>query len=197
MKNVTIVAFEGSVEMSITIARDMFCAANKAQRKIDSRKGSPAENLIVVATQDGKEIRTFSGSVFKPDAAIADIEHTDLIIISGMWSNVDMFLANHQRVVEWLKRHYERGTLIACMHTGAFLLAEAGLLDGKVATIYWQMVDDFRARYPEVILQPERNITSADNLFCSAGIGSGLEMAIYLVERIFGVGVAQKVETAR
>ncbi|MEZ0155571.1 MAG: hypothetical protein AB9Q22_11805 [Candidatus Reddybacter sp.] len=68
------------------------------------------------------------------------------------------------------------------------------MLDGKPATIYWRMVDQFRVRYPQIILQPEQKITVADKPFCSGGIDSGIELAIYLIERIWGVSVAQKVE---
>ena len=83
--------------------------------------------------------------------------------------------------------------IISCLHTGAFILAEAGLLDNKVATVYWRMIDDFKTRYPKVILQPEKSITSADNIYCAAGITSGMELAGYLMERVWGVEVAARV----
>lgn len=112
--------------------------------------------LVVVASQDGGQVRTFSGSLFQPDCSIADIEHTDLILVSGIWRDVDQFLMQHRPSMEWLVEQYKQGAMIACMHTGAFLLTETGLLDNKVATIYWRMVEQFKSRYPKVILQPKK-----------------------------------------
>ena len=74
-----------------------------------------------------------------------------------------------------------------------FVLAETGLLDGKVATIYWRMIEEFKSRYPKVILQPEKSITSAGDLFCSSGVTSAVEMGIYLLEKIWGANIAAKV----
>ncbi len=188
---VTILAFEDSVEMSITISRDVFCAASRVSSRDE---GGHLEAMPVrVATQDGRAVRTFSGSTFYPDCALSEVEHSDLVIVSGVWTEIDPFLARHQPVVEWLRHQCDRGTLLASMHSGSFLLAEAGLLDEKVATVYWQMEEEFRRRFPRVIVQSERKITSSGNLFCSAGIGSGLEIGIYLVERVYGIGVAQRV----
>ena len=192
-KNVVIIAFEGSVEMSIAIGRDMFYAANVTLRNRQAAATEAPAKSVMVATQDGNPVHTFSGSLCTPDAAIAEVEDPDLVIISGIWSDIDTFLANHRDVIKWLRQRHDAGVPIGSLHSGAFLLAEAGLLDDKVATIYWQLEKEFRSRYPNVILQPERNITSADNIYCSAGVGSGLEMSVYLMERIYGIETAKRV----
>jgi transcriptional regulator GlxA family with amidase domain len=190
---VVIVAFEGSVEMSITIARDMFCAANMTRQKRQTQRPKMTGSDVYVVTQDGDPVTTFSGATLVPDMSITACPDPDLVIVSGVWRKFAGFLASHRRVVDWLRDQYERGITIASMHSGTFLLAEAGLLDNRVATVYWQMEDEFRARYPDVILQPERKITSAGHLYCSAGISSGLEMAVHLIERIYGIGCAERV----
>ncbi len=192
-KHVVIVAFEGSVEMSIAIGRDMFHAANVTLHNRQTNYGTAPAKSVLVATRHGQPVRTFSGSVCVPDASIAEIDKPDLIIISGIWSDIDTFLAHHGDVMGWLQRQHSAGVPIGSLHSGAFLLAEAGLLDDKLATIYWQLENEFRQRYPRVILQPERHITSADNIYCSAGVGSGLEMSVYLMERIYGIETAQRV----
>ncbi|MDP6346464.1 MAG: helix-turn-helix domain-containing protein, partial [Alphaproteobacteria bacterium] len=155
--------------------------------------GGGAQTLVEVATLDGAPVRSFSGAMLQADRAIAEIADTDLIIVSGIWGEVEPFLERHRDVVGWLERQYGRGALIGCLSTGTFLLAETGLLEGRPATIYWRMVEPFRTRYPGVILQPERPITAADNLYCSAGVSSGIELTIYLIERIWGIAAAQKV----
>jgi len=181
------------MEMSVVMTRDMFHAGAVAQQHIDPTVVSRPAARVLVASQDGKPVRTFSGSVYQSDCSIADIHKTDLIVVSGIWCEIDQLVAQHQATVDWLRKQHQQGATIACLHTGAFLLAETGLLDNKVATVYWRMIDEFKSRYPKVMLQPEKTITSTGKLFCSSGITSGIEMGIYLLERLWGVPVAARV----
>ncbi|WP_339806678.1 helix-turn-helix domain-containing protein [uncultured Marinobacter sp.] len=191
--SVVILAFDGSVEMSITMIRDMFCAAGMVVSKQNLEQESFDGIDVKVASQDGGEVRTFSGAVLSPDASIEDIDHSGLVIVSGIWADMAPFLAKYESTVAWLRRQYQQGATIACMHSGAFLLAEAGLLNEKAATVYWRMVDQFKSRYPQVVLQPEKKITATGRLYCSAGVASGVELATYLMEKIWGVAIAQKI----
>ena len=74
--------------------------------------------------------------------------------------------------------------------TGAFLLAETGLLNGKTATTHWGFVDQFRQMYPNVNLKPQRLITDEETLFCAGALGAGIDLSIYLVEKYCGRDVA-------
>ena len=191
---VTIIAFDGSLEMSIVISRDLFYAGTVALKKLKQlTPESKFSDRVVVASQNGAPVTTFSGSTLEADAAIADIEQTELILVSGIWQEMTGFLSKHQPTVDWLKHQYNNGAIIACLHTGSFLVAEAGLLDGKAATIYWRMAEQFKSRYPKVILQVEKNVTAADRVFCSSGIASGVELGIFVLERIWGINVATTV----
>jgi len=191
IKTVTLLAFNGTIEMSIALQRDIFFAGSLELKRTQPAEGGAA--LVQLATQDGQAVRSFNGSVLQADLAIDDIDHTDLILVSSVWGDIQPFLDRHQKSIEWLKKQQQQGALIACLGTSSFLLAETGLLDGKSATIYWRMVDEFKQRYPQVLLQAESTITSADGLFCAAGINAGLELGVYLMERIWGGGVARKV----
>ncbi len=179
--------------MSVALSRDLFVAAGMGARQPTEHGDQAARTVVEVATIDGAPVRSFSGAALHADRAINEISNTDLIIISGIWGDVEPFLDRHRPVIAWLEQQHGRGALIGCLSTGTFLLAETGLLEGRPATIYWRMVEQFRARYPGVILQPEGSITAADNLYCSAGVSSGLELTLHLIERIWGVVAAQKV----
>ena len=183
--NIVILAFESAVEMSITVIRDMFAAA---QRAADNDRTS-----IVVASQDGKPVRTFSGADLAVDACIEDIPTAEMVIVSGVWADESDFLRAHKRAREWLVAQYEGGAIIGCMHTAAFLLAEAGLLDHQPATVFWRVADEFRRRYPKVILRAEKRITTTDRIVCTSGIRSGIELAMILIERFYGARVADTV----
>lgn len=190
---VTILAFDSSMEMSIVMSRDAWHAGAVALHNANPKSATDPAEQIVVASQDGNSVRTFSGAIYQPDCSMAEIEHTNVVVVSGIWGKVDELIANNRAAVDWLARQYQAGAIISCLHTGTFILAETGLLDNKVATVYWRMIEEFKARYPRVILQPEKNITSADNLYCAAGIASGLELGNYLMEKLWGVEVAAKV----
>ncbi len=89
----------------------------------------------------------------------------------------------------------ERGVRVASVCSGAYLLAEAGLLDGRRATTHWCRTHDFHARYPQVKLQPDRIFTRDGNLWTSAGITAGIDLALAIVAEDYKDGIAH--ETAR
>ena len=190
---VTILAFDGSMEMSIVMSRDSWHAGAVALRNAEPTAATDPSEQIVVASQDGDPVRTFSGTTYRPDCSMMEIEQTDVVVVSGIWGKVDELIASNRAAVDWLASQHQAGAIISCLHTGTFILAETGLLDNKVATVYWRMIDEFKSRYPRVILQPEKNITSAGNLYCAAGIASGLELGNYLMEKLWGPEIATKV----
>jgi len=190
---ITILAFDGSMEMSIAMARDAWYAGAVARQNSDPSLAIDPAEQVAVATHDGSPVTTFSGTLYQPDCAMSEIERTELVVVSGIWGKVEELTSNNRPAAEWLAGQHQQGAIISGLHTGAFILAEAGLLDYKVATVYWRMIDDFKARYPKVILQPEKSITSADNIYCAAGITSSLELAGYLMEKVWGVEVAARV----
>jgi transcriptional regulator GlxA family with amidase domain len=88
-----------------------------------------------------------------------------------------------------------RGTRIASVCSGTFILAEAGLLDGKRATTHWQRTRQFLAAYPKVKLEPDRIFVRDGNIWSSAGISAGIDLALAMVAEDFGDGIVEK--TAR
>ncbi len=88
-----------------------------------------------------------------------------------------------------------RGVRVASVCSGAFMLAEAGLLDGRRATTHWQRTRQFLAAYPQVKLEPDRIYVRDGNIWSSAGITAGIDLALAMVTEDYGDDVAQK--TAR
>ena len=82
---------------------------------------------------------------------------------------------------------------IVSICTGSFILAEAGVLDGRRATTHWCACDDFRARYPKVTLEPDPIYVRDGHVYSSAGATSGMDLAIALVEEDFGAEFARRV----
>jgi len=152
------------------------------------QKLTPYFEVKVVSTH-GKPFKCLSGARILPDGSIYDVPESDLIVVSSIL-DIDKTLEIQGEVIDWLKNHYGRGAHIASICTGAFVLAETGLLDGKTATTHWGFADQFRKRYPLIDLKPERLITDEGDLFCSGGYNAGTDLSLYLVEKYCGHEVA-------
>ena len=94
-------------------------------------------------------------------------------------------------VVRYIRSAAERGVRIASVCTGAFVLAETGLLDGRRATTHWNHARSFQKRYPKVRLEPDRIFTKDGSLWCSAGMSAGIDLALALVGEDYGHEMAR------
>lgn len=109
---------------------------------------------------------------------------TDLIVVPGMrFAETDKVPA---AVIAWLREAWERGAQIASVCTGAFLLGRAGLLDGRPCTTHWSRIDDLQRRFPSARVLDNRLFVQDGPVTTSAGIASGIDMALALLERRFG-----------
>lgn len=105
----------------------------------------------------------------------------------------------HERTLEdarflaWVARMSGRVRRMVSICTGSFILAEAGVLDGRRATTHWCACDDFRRRYPQVTLDPGAIYVKDGHVYSSAGATSGMDLAIALVEEDFGSEFARRI----
>ena len=112
----------------------------------------------------------------------------DTIIVSG--GEIVRSAAAAEKIVRWLERAKARRIASVC--TGAFLLAEAGRLDGRRATTHWNGTDHFRRLYPRVTLDPDRIFVRDGEIWTSAGITAGIDLALALIEDDLGSEVARR-----
>jgi transcriptional regulator GlxA family with amidase domain len=103
--------------------------------------------------------------------------------------------ASDERVIRWLRAAAGRSRRTASVCTGAFLLARAGLLDGKRATTHWSACAALRRRHPEIQVQPDPTFVQDGSVYTSAGVTAGMDLALALVDEDLGRDVA--LETAR
>lgn len=114
----------------------------------------------------------------------------DTIVVAGgdgtrNWSS-------NQGLLGWLQAEALRARRVASVCSGAFLLAEAGLLDGRRATTHWNSTDVFARRYPKVDLQADRIFIRDGEIWTSAGITAGIDLALALIEDDLGAKVARR-----
>ena len=188
MKKITILAMQNTMASTIIGPMDVFYQAGILWNYFNGQKLTPYFDVKVVTTI-GKPFKCQNGVRIVPNGSILDVQDTDLIVVSSIL-DIDKTLRVQSEVIDWLKEHYHRGAHIATICSGAFVLAETGLLDGKTATTHWAFADQFQKRYPQIELKPERLITDENDLFCSGGYNAGLDLSLYLVEKYCGHKVA-------
>jgi transcriptional regulator GlxA family with amidase domain len=93
----------------------------------------------------------------------------------------------------WLNKQYNNGATIVSICTGAFLLANAGLLKGKKATTHWKSFDKFQQIFPDTELVKNKLFVENDRIYTSAGMLSGIDLCLYLVEKEYGVKFAVEI----
>jgi transcriptional regulator GlxA family with amidase domain len=102
---------------------------------------------------------------------------------------------NCEKTLEFVRGMAMRGSRIASVCSGAYVLAEAGILDGRRATTHWQRTGHFLKAYPKVRLEPDRIFVRDGNIWSSAGITAGIDLALAMAAEDFGDEVVRK--TAR
>ena len=182
MKRITLLALDGCLSSSISNMIDAFTIANLWYRAFTKERGRLFETSVV--TMDGQPV-TCNGCVqIQPQYAFKDAIETDYLIIPALIPIPDRTgLENEAALVEFIRRNHEEGTTVASICTGAFLLAETGLLNGRAATTNWQFEKKFRYRYPEVNLQIGKVLTEEDNIICSGAVSSLMHLALKIIKR--------------
>ncbi len=147
----------------------------------------PGSYDLTVLAPGGGQVASSSGVKFAAEP-LADGPF-DTIMISG--GDGTRSLRELGQIVAWLKRTTARRQTSVC--SGAYVLAEAGLLDGRRATTHWSRTDDFARRYPKVKLDADRIFIRDGEVWTSAGITAGIDLALALVEDDLGAEVARRV----
>jgi transcriptional regulator GlxA family with amidase domain len=117
------------------------------------------------------------------DYTISNHPTIDLLIVPGGIVTAEIATST---VSEWILSLSQRTKLIASVCTGAFILAKAGLLDGKSATTHWEDIADMRAMFPAVKVMEGSRWVDEGTVVTSAGISAGIDMSLHLVERFAG-----------
>lgn len=122
-----------------------------------------------------------------PSAPYEDLEHFDTVVVP---STDDPQADPHPLLLEALRRAHIRGALTASLCTGAFVLAAAGLLDGRGATTHWMHAADLAQRYPRIDVQSAVLYVDEGDVLTSAGKSAALDLCLHLVRRDFGASTA-------
>ena len=177
--SVAILAFETFGSISITGLMDVL---NKSCALWSEATGAgPIFNVELVGLTTAP-VRFGDAVTLHPAATIATARKPDLLLIPSAGDDVPESLTALGDFLPWITACAAQGARVVSMCTGAFLLAESGLLDGRSATTHWRFADRFRSLYPKVDLHPERLIVDEGMVITSGAATSFLDLALYLIE---------------
>jgi transcriptional regulator GlxA family with amidase domain len=184
---IVMLAYPGAEIIDIAGPLDILCAApciDKGGFDMERRHSS------VVVSEFGGPITTQPSGITIHTESIASIarKKIDTLIVPG--GDGTVLALERPALIKWIRKTANRARRIVSVCTGAFLLAEAGLLEGKRATTHWLYIDEFMQRYPQVTVEPDSIFVADGNTYTSAGITSGMDLSLHLVEKDWGADIA-------
>lgn len=179
--DVEILDFAGPFEV---FSRTRLVPGPESRRSEDS---APFQVFTVAKT--AAPVRTTGGLRIIPHYGFADAPRIDLVVVPGGWGT--RALLNDGETLDWIRRTAGRARKVTSVCTGALLLAKAGLLEGRHATTHWGALDALDALKAGVAVERGDRVVD-DGVISSAGVASGIDMAFYVVELLFGREVADE-----
>ncbi len=170
---------EHAVIESITPAYRTFVTANDFLKAFGRKPIFKVEYVGLknsIATNDGEySVRTHR--------LLKEVKKTDLLVLPAIYGNVPAAIEANSKALPYIRQLYAKGSSVASLCIGAFLLAETGLLNGKQCSTHWAYYNEFKERYPEVTVVDGAVITDEGNLYSSGGANSLWNLVLYLLEK--------------
>lgn len=178
---VAVLAFDGISPFHLSVP----CLVFGEERRAD---GTPRFRVQVCALQRGR-LHTSAGFAIEAAHGLAALRRAQTVIVPS-WH--DDLRPAPPELLRALRAAHARGVRIVGLCLGAFVLAQAGLLDGRSATTHWRLAPQFARLYPAVKLQPDVLYVEDGSLLTSAGTAAGIDCCLHLVRSLYGADVANR-----
>jgi transcriptional regulator GlxA family with amidase domain len=187
---VGIFVFEDAEVLDFAGPYEVFTTAARVQARLSPAAG-PVFTVYTIA-QSRETVRARAGLNVVPDHDFSAHPNIDMLLVPGGVVTEEM---EKPPVIEWIGKCSAQAAITASVCTGSFLLAKAGLLDGKRATTHWEDLGELESMFPSVSVVRGPRWVDEGAIVTSAGISAGIDMSLHLVERLAGRALAEK--TAR
>lgn len=160
-------------------------------RPVESEKQGDEHRLFQVVTiaERDQVVTCRGGLLVQPHATIEQHPPLDILVVPG---GQGTRRARHNvRLLDWIGQQDQQTQLTTSVCTGAFLLAERGLLNGRRATTHWASVAWMRETYPALEMLADQRVVDEGHIITSAGVSAGIDMSLHVVERLYGAEVAR------
>ncbi|MFQ5898489.1 MAG: DJ-1/PfpI family protein [Candidatus Methylomirabilia bacterium] len=190
--NVGILLFDGVEVLDFAGPFEVFSRTRLTPGPEARRSEESAPFNVFTVAKSRPPIQATGGLEVVPRYAFADAPTIDLLVLPGGFGTRS--LLNDSETLHWIRQVAAGCRRVTSVCTGSLLLARAGLLEGRRATTHWGALDLLESLDAGVKVERERRVVD-DGVITSAGVASGIDMAFYVVETLFGREVAD--ETAR
>jgi transcriptional regulator GlxA family with amidase domain len=184
-RRVAVVAFPRVQILDVTGPLEVFARTARLLR--DRGRSDDAYSVAILASKRGPLVAS-SGLTIVADRAFARAGALDTLLVAGGIGTADA--ARDRSLVAWLRRTRPRVRRFGSVCTGAFVLAAAGLLDGKRATTHWQQCAALAERFAAIDVEPDAIFVKDGATYTSAGVTAGMDLALAMVEEDHGREVA-------
>ena len=176
---------------------DVLSSAGRIWSQVTGEPESGPALAVRIVSLDNALFRCWGGAPVAPHASLAETPSSDIVVVPDYAIPVDFDPRGAwPEAVGWIRRQHGQGALIAAVCTGSVLVAEAGLLDGCVATTHWAYRDLFERHYPQVRLNVREVLTVAhpkDEILTTGGASSWEDLALHLIARCCGEEEARRI----
>jgi AraC family transcriptional activator FtrA len=155
-----------------------------------SRRGDGALYEFTTCSPNGGELSTATGFGIVPEHDLTALTRAQTVLVPA-WAGV--FDPAPEEALEALRDASRRGARVFSVCTGAFVLAQAGLLDGRRATTHWAFADELAARFPAIEVDAAALYVDEGEVMTSAGVSAGLDLALHVIRTDFGAAVGAEV----
>jgi transcriptional regulator GlxA family with amidase domain len=149
----------------------------------------PSPFKVILVSENTDQVTAVGGLIFIPDTTMHKCPDLDLLIVPGGWGTRKQI--SNKAVLRWIADRAVKARLTASVCTGSSLLGKAGLLDGREATTHWRAFDFLRESAPMVKIRENVRFTTTEPIYTSAGISSGIDLALRIVSHFFGTEVGK------
>jgi putative intracellular protease/amidase/YHS domain-containing protein len=176
-KNVAIFVHDGVELLDFAGPGEVFAAA-----------GSGRAFRVFTVAADAEAITSQGFLKVTPNYTFANCPKPDVIVLPGGATGQAL---KDARLVKWVKKASAGAEVTLSVCTGAFILAEAGLLDGKEATTHWGSIEALKKRYPKTRVRSDRRFVDNGKVVTAAGVSAGIDASLHVVERLLGKEAAK------
>jgi transcriptional regulator GlxA family with amidase domain len=145
---------------------------------------------VFTISQDGDLIASVNNLKVQPDYSFSTHPKIDILIIPGGVGT--KILLNNTDVLSWIKKNYEKSQITFSVCSGARLLGKIDVLDRKESTTHHEVIDHLKEIAPKAIINENKRFIDNGKIMTSAGISAGIDLSLYVVEKLFGKEVREK-----
>ena len=185
LPNVGILIFDEVEVLDFCGPFEVFSVARPVHKNSDEQK---LFTVVTIAEKD-RIIHCRGNLLVQPHYTIENHPSLDILVVPG--GQGTRRERHNQRILDWIAQQVQQIKLLTSVCTGAFLLAERGLLDQHRATTHWASINWMRETYPAIEMLDNMRVVDEGHIITSAGISAGIDMSLHVVARLHGMAVAE------